>query len=303
MDGAVVDGVIQGKAIAARVRAAVATEAARMSASGRELTLVVVRVGDDPASEIYVRHKIKACEEAGIRSRALVLAASTEQTELLALIATLNADATVDGILVQLPLPRHIHEETVLDAVDPAKDVDGFHPTNVGLLVARSRSLLTPCTPTGVMVMLEACGVQVRGANAVVVGRSVIVGKPMGALLSRADATVTTCHRHTRDLAGEVGRADIVVVAAGMPNLVKGEWIRPGAVVIDVGMNRLADGKVCGDVEYASARARAAMITPVPGGVGPMTVAMLLWNTVLAARARAGESLASLPASPLAGTP
>lgn len=294
MNGAVVDGILQGKAVAAHVRETVYAQVEALRADGVALTLAVVRVGDDPASEIYVRHKIRACAEVGIQSRAIVLPASTTEAELLAQVATLNHDDSIDGILVQLPLPDGINDEHVLEAVDPAKDVDGFHPFNVGHLVARGRALLQPCTPAGVMVLLEAANVRTRGREAVVIGRSVIVGRPMAQLLLRADATVTMCHRYTADLASHVARADILVVAAGVPGLVDGASIKPGAAVIDVGMNRLADGTLCGDVDFETARARAGVITPVPGGVGPMTVAMLLWNTVLAGRARRGLDVRAL---------
>lgn len=294
MNGAVVDGILQGKAVAAHVRETVGAEVRRLRAENVELTLAVVRVGDDPASEIYVRHKIRACAEVGIQSRALVMPAATTEAELLAQVAALNVDDSIDGILVQLPLPAGIDEDHVLEAVHPDKDVDGFHPLNVGHLVARGRALLQPCTPAGVMVLLEAAGIATRGREAVVVGRSVIVGRPMAQLLLRADATVTVCHRHTADLVAHVARADILVVAAGVPGLVPGSAIKPGATVIDVGMNRLDDGRICGDVDFEAARPRARLITPVPGGVGPMTVAMLLWNTVLAGRARRGLGVGTM---------
>lgn len=285
--GALDGNVIQGRAVADRVRAEVAVQVAELASEGISLQLVVVRVGEDPASIVYVRNKVRACERAGIRSHQVELPAATTQEELLDVVARLNADPEVDGVLVQLPLPPHIDEAAIVDAVDPARDVDGFHPANLGLLLGR-RALLEPCTPAGVMLLLAAIGARLRGAEAVVVGRSVIVGRPMAQLLMRADATVTVCHRHTADLATHVGRADVVVVATGVPGLILGSWIKPGAVVIDVGVNRLADGSLCGDVEFAVARERAGAITPVPNGVGPMTISMLLWNCVLAARLRRG---------------
>lgn len=299
IEEAVVDGVLRGDIVARHVRGAVADQVAQLRERGVALTLAVVRVGDDPASEVYVRHKIRACEEVGIASRALVLPAETTQDELLAKVAELDEDDSVDGILVQLPLPDHIDANRVIEAIDPRKDVDGFHPLNLGLLMG-GRPLLQACTPAGVMVLLEAAGVDATGKHAVVVGRSVIVGRPMAQMLLRAHATVTICHRHTPDLAEQVAAADIVVVATGVPGLVRGEWIREGAVVIDVGINRREDGKLCGDVDFAGARERASLITPVPRGVGPMTVAMLLWNTVLAARFRheLGHDGADGPLSP-----
>lgn len=299
IEEAVVDGVLRGDIVARHVRGAVADQVSQLRERGVALTLAVVRVGDDPASEVYVRHKIRACEEVGIASRALVLPAETTQDELLAKVAELDEDDSVDGILVQLPLPDHIDANRVIEAIDPRKDVDGFHPLNLGLLMG-GRPLLQACTPAGVMVLLEAAGVDATGKHAVVVGRSVIVGRPMAQMLLRAHATVTICHRHTPDLAEQVAAADIVVVATGVPGLVRGEWIREGAVVIDVGINRREDGKLCGDVDFAGARERASLITPVPRGVGPMTVAMLLWNTVLAARFRheLGHDGADGPLSP-----
>lgn len=286
----VVDGVLDGKRVAAHVRRAVAGQVESLAAQDVALHLALVRVGDDPASEVYVRGKHRACREVGIRSSVHHLPGETGQAELLELLDRLNGDPEVDGVLVQLPLPRHLDAQAVIDAVDPMKDVDGFHPWNLGLLLGRD-PLLRPCTPAGMMLLLDAAGVETRGANAVVVGRSVIVGRPIAQLLMRADATVTVCHRYTRDLGAHVRQADIVVVAAGVPGLVRGEWIREGATVLDVGINRLPDGSLVGDVEFAAARERAGAITPVPGGVGPMTVAMLLWNTVLAGAARRSRGL------------
>jgi methylenetetrahydrofolate dehydrogenase (NADP+) / methenyltetrahydrofolate cyclohydrolase len=249
--------------------------------------LAVVLVGDDPASQVYVRNKTKACAEAGLRTFDHHLPADTAEAALMDLVAQLNANPDVDGILVQLPLPPQIDSRKVLLAVDPAKDVDGFHPDNLGrLLLGEPR--FVACTPFGVMKLLEEGGARLAGAQAVVLGRSNIVGKPMAVLLTAADATVTICHSRTRDLAAEVGRADIVVAAIGKAEMVRGAWIKEGAVVIDVGTNRLPSGKLVGDVEFAAAAERAAAITPVPGGVGPMTIAMLLTNTLLSAERRAG---------------
>lgn len=273
---------IDGKAVAAAVRGEVREQVARLVAGGLQPGLATVLVGDDPASGVYVGMKQKACVEVGMRSVGHRLAADVTQDELLGLVRTLGADPAVHGILVQLPLPAHLDTQAVLDAIPAAKDVDGLTPVNQGLLVA-GRPGLRPCTPLGVMRLLETTGVALRGAHAVVVGRSVLVGKPMALLLLEQHATVTVCHSRTRDLAAEIGRADVVVAAVGQAALVRGAWIRPGAVVIDVGTNRGADGKLCGDVEFAPAAERAAHITPVPGGVGPMTVAMLLANTVTAA--------------------
>jgi methylenetetrahydrofolate dehydrogenase (NADP+)/methenyltetrahydrofolate cyclohydrolase len=277
--------IIDGKKVAAQVRAEVAAQARELTARGRTPGLTVVRVGDDPASEIYVRGKRKACEEAGIRSVEHHLPASTAQGDLLALVGQLNADPAVHGILVQLPLPKQIQERAILDAIDPRKDADGFHPFNVGAL---SIGMPGPraCTPAGVMRLLAEAGCDPKGKRALVVGRSNIVGKPMAMMLLEAHATVTIAHSRTRDLAEEVRRAEIVVAAIGKAEMIRGEWIREGAVVIDVGMNRLPSGKLVGDVEYAEAAKRAAAITPVPGGVGPMTIAMLLANTVELAQAR-----------------
>jgi methylenetetrahydrofolate dehydrogenase (NADP+)/methenyltetrahydrofolate cyclohydrolase len=257
----------------------------RVAAGRRRPGLAVVMVGDDPASAIYVRNKRKACEDAGIRSVAHDLPADTTQDALDALIAELNADPVIDGILVQLPLPGQLDARRVIEAIDPAKDVDGFHPYNIGRLAQRI-PLLRPCTPAGVMGLLDYYDIPVRTRRAVVVGASNIVGRPMALELLLAGATTTVCHRFTQDLAAELADADIVVVAVGKPALVKGAWIKPGAVVVDVGMNRLPDGKLCGDVEFAAAAERAAWITPVPGGVGPMTVAMLMQNTLDAAERR-----------------
>jgi methylenetetrahydrofolate dehydrogenase (NADP+)/methenyltetrahydrofolate cyclohydrolase len=248
----------------------------------------VVLVGDDPGSQIYVRNKTKALAEAGYRCLDHHLPATTSETQLLDLVRTLCADRTVDGILVQMPLPGHIDSKRILLSIDPAKDVDGFHPENLGrLLIGEPRFIA--CTPYGIMKLIEEAGTTVRGASAVVVGRSNIVGKPVAVLLTAADATVTICHSKTKDLAGVIGTADILVAAIGKAEMIRGAWIKPGATVIDVGMNRLPSGKLVGDVEFAAAVERAGAITPVPGGVGPMTIAMLLANTLESARRRAGR--------------
>jgi methylenetetrahydrofolate dehydrogenase (NADP+)/methenyltetrahydrofolate cyclohydrolase len=278
--------IIDGKAIAAGVKREVREQSERLAAAGqRRPGLAVVLVGDDPASEIYVRNKRLACEECGLVSISHDLPHSTTQTELLSLIHALNADDRVDGILVQVPLPKHIDQRLVIEAIDPGKDVDGFHPYNVGRLALRTPSI-RPCTPYGVIRLLERSGVQPKAKHAVVVGASNLVGRPMALELLIAGATVTVCHRFTRDLGEQVARAEILVVAVGKPELIRGEWIREGAVVVDVGMNRLANGKLVGDVDFEAARARAALITPVPGGVGPMTVAILMKNTLESALQR-----------------
>jgi methylenetetrahydrofolate dehydrogenase (NADP+)/methenyltetrahydrofolate cyclohydrolase len=276
---------IDGKAIAARLRAEVADAARALAEQGVVPTLAVVLVGDDPASAVYVRSKTKAAGEANVGVRDHKLPASTTQAELAALIETLNRDPGVDGILVQLPLPAHLSADAIIAAIDPAKDVDGLHPVSLGAL-AQGRPTLAPCTPSGCMRLLREVGAELVGARAVVLGRSLLVGKPMALLLNNANATVTMCHSRTRDLADECRRADIVVVAIGRAELVRGDWIRDGAVVLDVGMNRTAAGALVGDVDYAGAAERARAITPVPGGVGPMTIACLLENTVIAARKR-----------------
>jgi len=273
---------IDGKAVAAVVRGEVRARVARLAERGITVGLATVLVGDDPASQVYVGHKQKACGEVGIRSFGHRLPATTSQPELVGLVRELAANPSVHGILVQLPLPKGLDPDAVIDAIPPAKDVDGLHPVNQGRLMAGVPGLRS-CTPLGVMRLLDETGVELKGARAVVVGRSVLVGKPLALLLLERHATVTLCHSRTRDLGAEVGRADVVVAAAGQPGLVRGEWIAPGAVVIDVGTNRTPEGKLCGDVEFAVARERARAITPVPGGVGPMTVAMLLANTVTAA--------------------
>ena len=276
--------ILDGKALGARLRAGLAT---RIATLPFKPGLRVVRVGEDPASGVYVRNKDRAAAEAGFDSATIHLPETTTEADLLAEIARLNADPTVDGILVQLPLPAHIRAEAAIAAVDPRKDVDGFHPLNAGRLAAGEPGLV-PCTPRGVMHLLAEAGVTLRGARALVLGRSQIVGRPMAQLLLGADCTVTIAHSRTRDLPAECRRAEILVAAAGRAEMVRGDWIAPGAVVIDVGINRLPDGKLVGDVAYAEAVGHAGAITPVPGGVGPMTIACLLENTLEAALARRG---------------
>ncbi len=272
--------IIDGKSIAENIRRGIKQRIDLRRAQGlRAPGLAVVLAGTDPSSQVYVRSKRKACEEVGIRSFAYDLPGSIGEQELLALISELNERTDVDGILVQLPLPAQISPEAIIDHIHPEKDVDGFHAYNVGRLALRN-PLLRPCTPHGVMTLLEHTGCPIKGADAVVVGASNIVGRPMAFELLLAGCTVTVCHRFTRDLPLHVQRADILIAAVGKPGLVKGEWIKPGAVVIDVGINRLADGRLMGDVEFDIAKERAAWITPVPGGVGPMTVATLLENTL-----------------------
>jgi methylenetetrahydrofolate dehydrogenase (NADP+) / methenyltetrahydrofolate cyclohydrolase len=277
---------IDGKSLAARVREEVAASVAALDHVG----VATVLVGDDPASHIYINLKQKAAEAAGIEAFDHRIPADTSQEDVLALIAELNADDAVDGLLVQLPLPGHIDEAVVIDAIDPAKDIDGIHPINAGRLYL-GRPTLVPGTPLGVMRMLEEYDIPLSGANAVVIGRSAIVGKPMAQLLLAANATVTTCHSRTRDLAGHTLEADVLVAAVGQPHIVKPDMVKPGATVIDVGLTRTDDG-LRGDVDPAVAE-RAGYLTPVPGGVGPMTIAMVLQNTVTAARARQARGLAN----------
>ena len=274
---------IDGKKISQeRLQLVSAAVAKRLESGLRAPCLAVVLVGDNPASAVYVRNKKSACQKCGIRSLSYELPASTSQEDLLKLIDELNGNAEVDGILVQLPLPAHIDSQAVLENIVPHKDVDGFHPYNIGRLVVKM-PLMRPCTPKGVMTLLEEYGVDPKGKKAVVVGASNIVGRPQSLELLLARATVTVCHSATQNLADEVAAADILVVGVGIPNFVKGSWIKPGAVVIDVGINRLEDGSLGGDVEFDVAKERAGMITPVPGGVGPMTIATLLENTLHAA--------------------
>lgn len=252
---------------------------ARISKGQRAPCLAVILVGDSPASTIYVSNKRRSCEQAGMRSLSYNLAENTNEADLLSLVDELNSDPLVDGILVQLPLPSQINAERIIERINPAKDVDGFHPYNVGRLALRM-PLLRPCTPRGIMTMLESLKIDLKGLNAVVVGASNIVGRPMSLELLLAGCTVTTCHRFTKNLPGIVANAELLVVAVGKPGFIPGDWIRPGAIVIDVGINRLDNGKICGDVEFDGASKRASWITPVPGGVGPMTVATLMENTL-----------------------
>jgi methylenetetrahydrofolate dehydrogenase (NADP+)/methenyltetrahydrofolate cyclohydrolase len=288
---------IDGRQLAGEIKANVRRGIAALVAHGGQRPgLAVIKVGQDPASAVYVRNKRRACEEVGVVSLAYDLPAQTSEADLLALIDELNADPRVHGILVQLPLPEHIGRTAVIERIDPAKDVDGFHPYNIGRLAQRI-PLMRPCTPFGVIRLLEHIGAPFKGQNAVVVGASNIVGRPMALELLLTGATATVCHRFTTDLREHVSRADILIVAAGKPGLIPGAWVRPGSTVIDVGMNRTPDGHLVGDVEFAVARERAAWITPVPGGVGPMTVAMLMHNTLQAARGLS-ERLPEMRGSP-----
>jgi methylenetetrahydrofolate dehydrogenase (NADP+)/methenyltetrahydrofolate cyclohydrolase len=273
--------IISGKAIAENLLNSIKVRIdARLQASKRAPGLAVILIGGDPASSIYVRNKRLACEKVGIRSIAYDLPATTTEAELLTLISQLNNDASIDGILVQAPLPPHIKDEHIIEAISPNKDVDGFHPYNIGRLAVRQPTLRS-CTPFGVIKMLEAINIDLMGMDAVVVGVSNHVGRPMGLELLLAGCTVTSCHRHTKNLGQIVANADLVIAAAGKPGLIKGEWIKQGAIVIDIGINRLADGTIAGDVDFVAAKERAGWITPVPGGVGPMTVATLMENTLL----------------------
>lgn len=282
--------ILDGKALAAEIRSEVKTQVAALAEKGVSTALAVILVGDDSASQVYVRNKIKACADTGIRSLEFRMPAETTQQQLLAKIAELNADENVDGILVQLPLPKQINADAVISAIAPAKDVDGFHVANAGALVTGKQGFV-PCTPFGVMRLIEKSGVNPRGKSAVIVGRSNIVGKPMALLLLAADATVTVAHSRTPDLSAVTRNADILVAAVGRAKLIKADMVKPGAIVIDVGMNRDENGKLCGDVDFSEVKAIAGSITPVPGGVGPMTIAMLMQNTVLAAQMRRGISL------------
>ena len=275
--------ILDGKQIAEELKNSIATQVSkRVSEGKRRPGLAVILVGDDPASHVYVKNKNNACEKVGFKSEAIVLSENTEQNELEALIDKFNEDAEIDGILVQLPLPDHLDSDALLERIKPDKDVDGFHPFNIGRLAQRM-PLLRPCTPKGIVTLLEKTGQTIRGKDVVIVGASNIVGRPMGLELLLAGCTVTTTHRFTQNLPEKVSQADIVVVAVGKPGLVKGEWIKPGAIVIDVGINRLDDGSLVGDVEFDITKERAGWITPVPGGVGPMTVATLMENTLYAA--------------------
>ncbi|MGD8429753.1 MAG: bifunctional methylenetetrahydrofolate dehydrogenase/methenyltetrahydrofolate cyclohydrolase FolD [Ectothiorhodospiraceae bacterium] len=280
--------IIDGKAIAAEVRNRVSTAVQkRLDSGGRRPGLAVVLVGEDPASQVYVTKKREDCRKVGIHSEAYDLPKDTGQDELMALIDRLNADASIDGILVQLPLPSQLDAQAVIERIDPLKDVDGFHPQNVGRLALRLPGLRS-CTPRGVMTLLEHTDEELSGKDAVIIGQSAIVGRPMALELLNARCTITVCHSRTRDLADKVRRADVVVAAVGKPRFVGGDWIKPGAIVVDVGINRGDDGKLVGDVDYHAASEQAGWITPVPGGVGPMTRATLLENTLLAADWRDG---------------
>ena len=290
---------IDGTAVALAIRTEAAAKAKELTAKGVRPGLAVVLVGDDPASAVYVRAKGKACEEAGMHSVTIRMSADTTQEALLAQVKALNEDAAIHGILVQMPLPKHIDSDRIIRTIRPEKDVDGFHPVNVGKNLIGEKDGFVPCTPAGVQELLVRSGVQTKGAECVIVGRSNIVGKPMMALMIQqtagANSTVTVCHSATKDLAAHTKRADILIVAAGRPNMVTGAMVKPGAVVIDVGINRVADAstksgtRLVGDVEYATAVEVASKITPVPGGVGPMTIAMLLQNTVRAAERSLGR--------------
>lgn len=274
--------ILDGKMLSAKIKDELKLEVESLKKDGINPSLAVIIVGDDPASKIYVKNKKLACEYCGIRSLEYALPAETTQEELLALIDKLNNDTSVSGILCQLPLPKGLDEEAVINAISPKKDVDAFHPVNVGKIMVGNFDFL-PCTPAGVMELIPLSGIEVKGKKCVVVGRSNIVGKPMSMLLLHQHGTVTICHSRTADLKAEVAQADIVVAAVGVPELLCGDMIKEGAVVIDVGMNRLPDGRLVGDVEFDSCASRASAITPVPGGVGPMTIAMLMKNTVKAA--------------------
>lgn len=276
--------IIDGKALSLEIEEEVRQEVAQLTSAGKTPPcLVVVVVGEDPASQVYVRNKGRACERVGFGSQTIRLPAETTQAELLAEVERLNADPDVHGILVQLPLPKGIDERLVIDTINPAKDVDGFHPYNAGRLM-QGNPTLVPATPSGVMEMLKRSGIEVKGAEVAIVGRSTIVGRPLAALMTNADATVTLCHSRTKNLPEVVRRADIVVAAVGKPFFVTADMVRPGATVIDVGINRLESGKLAGDVAFEEVARKAAWITPVPGGVGPMTIALLLKNTLLAYR-------------------
>jgi methylenetetrahydrofolate dehydrogenase (NADP+)/methenyltetrahydrofolate cyclohydrolase len=273
---------IDGKAIAKKLRDSVKEEVdLRISNGQRVPGLAVILVGCDPASQVYVGSKRKACEEVGFISRSYDLPRTTSEQELLALVSELNNDDSIDGILVQLPLPENLNADLIIEHINPLKDVDGFHPSNVGKLVLRQPGL-RPCTPKGIVTLIESTGIDPKGLDALVIGASNIVGRPMGLELLLAKCTVTTTHRFTKDLEGKVRNADLIVVAVGKPGFIPGEWIKEGAIVIDVGINRLDNGKLVGDVDFGAAKERASFITPVPGGVGPMTVASLIENTLLA---------------------
>jgi methylenetetrahydrofolate dehydrogenase (NADP+)/methenyltetrahydrofolate cyclohydrolase len=279
--------IIDGKAISAKRRAQIAEQVSELAAKGKRPGLAVVIVGEDPASQVYVRNKVKACAETGIFSEKIEMPETTTQAELLAVVRALNDRDDIDGILVQFPLPKHLNEDEVIETIRADKDVDGFHPESIGRLVV-GKDTFVSCTPAGVMVLLEETGVDLAGKDVVVVGRSNNVGKPAALLCLAQNATVQICHSKTVDLAGHVRAADVVIAAVGRPEMIKGDWIKEGAVVIDIGINRLEDGRLVGDVEFEAAAERASAITPVPGGVGPMTIAMLLENTVTSAARAAG---------------
>jgi methylenetetrahydrofolate dehydrogenase (NADP+)/methenyltetrahydrofolate cyclohydrolase len=282
--------ILDGKAVAEDIKQGLAHEVeSLLQDGGRRPGLAVVLVGENPASQVYVRNKRNSCAKAGFHSELHELPADTPQAELLELVDSLNARDEIDGILVQLPLPSHIDEETVIERIQPEKDVDGFHPYNVGRLVLRMPTL-RPCTPRGVMTLLERTGQKLEGLDAVIIGQSNIVGRPMALELLMARCTITVCHSRTRDLEDKIRGADVLVAAVGRPNFVQGDWIKEGALVIDVGINRLEDGSLCGDVDFEAAKERAGWITPVPGGVGPMTVATLLQNTLQAYRNRVART-------------
>ena len=286
MTAQIIAKIIDGKAIAENLLATIKSKIdARIATGKRAPCLAVVLVGADPASAIYVRNKRKACDKVGIRSLSHDLPASISEADLFGLIDSINNDTTIDGILVQSPLPKHINEDKLIERISVDKDVDGFHPYNIGRLTVRQPTLRS-CTPFGVIKMLQASNIDLMGLDAVIIGVSNHVGRPMALELLLAGCTITSCHRHTKDLAGKVRSADLVVVAAGKAGLVQGDWIKPGAIVVDIGINRLPDGTICGDVDFNAAKARAGYITPVPGGVGPMTVATLMENTLLALELR-----------------
>lgn len=282
--------ILDGKALAEKIREGLKNEVEQLKSRGIKPGISVLLIGDNPASQIYVRNKKKAAEELGMVSTVYNLEKDAPEEKVINLLNELNRDSRVHGILIQLPLPSHLNEEKLLSLINPKKDVDGFHPENLGLLL-RGTPRFEPCTPLGIIRILEHYNIKIEGKDAVVVGRSNIVGKPIAIMLLKRNATVTICHTRTKNLQEKIERADILVVAAGKPKAVKGEWIKEGATVIDVGINRLPDGKLTGDVDFESAEKRAGYITPVPGGVGPMTIAMLLSNTVRAAKLQEGASV------------
>ena len=279
--------IIDGKAVSAQVKERIRTETAELKSKGIEVGLAVVIVGDDPASKVYVRNKKKACEEVGFTSYEYALPAETTEQELLDLVKKLNEDKKVNGILVQLPLPKHLNDKVIIDNILPEKDVDAFHPVNVGKIMIGDYSFL-PCTPAGVMELIASTGTEIQGKECVVIGRSNIVGKPQAMLLLHKSGTVTVCHSKTKNLKEVASRADILVAAVGRAKMITKDYIKEGAVVIDVGMNRDENGKLCGDVDFEDCKEKAGFITPVPGGVGPMTIAMLMQNTLTAAKQQNG---------------